>query len=411
MLSRFRHIAAAAAATVSLVATAAPAAHAFTPAPVPTSAVPCAIDHCVWVKLRLDGVGSGNVTMVAQRYLLDTSTARDIGMDCVRIGGTSASECSALVRWSRDYDKTWVIWTATPTPGSVACDLVDDSTNATRLGACGRANETRTGAFLLSIGDPPLVDVGGNALLSLRGHFEKAARTLVVTKSGAGRITSDAGIDCGATCTASVLDGTRVTLTARPDAGARFRQWTGACYGQGATCTLTLDRDMKTDAVFELAGQGYAATQPPASTDGSTRPHTGGSGTAPSGSSGASGRGNAPGASSRAPGNGTGPGGSSVNHGSLALRARLLSLRTALGRTRRRRVSLALTTNKRASVDLTLSRGRIVIAHRSADVPDGGGALSLAVPAKVRRGRARLVVRVRSGDGGGRTFTRTVRLG
>jgi hypothetical protein len=45
-----------------------------------------------------------------------------------------------------------------------------------------------------------------------------------------------------------------------PDAGAVFATWTGACNGQGPTCTLTIDASTSTNAVFGLVGASTKTT-------------------------------------------------------------------------------------------------------------------------------------------------------
>lgn len=65
--------------------------------------------------------------------------------------------------------------------------------------------------------------------------------TVVVNKggTGSGTITSNpAGINCGATCTATFLF-SPVALTATPAAGSTFTGWTGACAGMSPTCSFT----------------------------------------------------------------------------------------------------------------------------------------------------------------------------
>uniref|UniRef100_A0A6J5ZT19 Unannotated protein n=1 Tax=freshwater metagenome TaxID=449393 RepID=A0A6J5ZT19_9ZZZZ len=55
---------------------------------------------------------------------------------------------------------------------------------------------------------------------------------MTVTKEGAGSgsvISSPAGIDCGATCSAAFNQGLELTLTATPAAGSTFTGWSFAC--------------------------------------------------------------------------------------------------------------------------------------------------------------------------------------
>ena len=66
--------------------------------------------------------------------------------------------------------------------------------------------------------------------------------SLAVTKSGTGTGTiTGSGISCGSTCTASVVKGSSVTLTAKPDSGFTVDSWSGACSGNSTTCTFTMD--------------------------------------------------------------------------------------------------------------------------------------------------------------------------
>jgi hypothetical protein len=76
---------------------------------------------------------------------------------------------------------------------------------------------------------------------------------LTVTKAGAGTVTSDVGgINCGAACSASIAEGTVVTLTASPSAGSAFTGWSGDCAGTG-TCTVTMSAARNVTAAFALA--------------------------------------------------------------------------------------------------------------------------------------------------------------
>ena len=74
--------------------------------------------------------------------------------------------------------------------------------------------------------------------------------TLTVGKTGSGTVTSNpAGINCGATCSASFTTGASVSLGAVPATGFVFSNWTGACTGTGA-CTVTMSAARSVTAVF-----------------------------------------------------------------------------------------------------------------------------------------------------------------
>lgn len=83
---------------------------------------------------------------------------------------------------------------------------------------------------------------------------ETATLAVSVTGSGAGAIGSDpAGIDCGTPCAGSYRPGTRVTLTARADAGSRFAGWSGCDGTEANRCTVTLGASRTVGAAFEEA--------------------------------------------------------------------------------------------------------------------------------------------------------------
>jgi hypothetical protein len=95
-----------------------------------------------------------------------------------------------------------------------------------------------------------------DAAKSVTASFQGQGFALTVTKagSGTGTVTSDpAGIDCGATCGANYPDGTMVTLTAAPDAGAVFSGWSGACTGTGS-CVVTMSAAKSVTATFDPNG-------------------------------------------------------------------------------------------------------------------------------------------------------------
>jgi hypothetical protein len=75
---------------------------------------------------------------------------------------------------------------------------------------------------------------------------------VTVVKNGTGTVTSSvAGIDCGATCSASFPAGA-LTLHAHPSNGSgyRFAGWSGACSGLAQDCSLTVAGDLTATATF-----------------------------------------------------------------------------------------------------------------------------------------------------------------
>jgi uncharacterized repeat protein (TIGR02543 family) len=86
-------------------------------------------------------------------------------------------------------------------------------------------------------------------------NFAPDTRTLSVTKtgSGSGLVTSSTGgIDCGATCSAPILVGTTLNLTASASPTSRFVGWTGADSSSGNTCTVAMSDNRSVQANFAI---------------------------------------------------------------------------------------------------------------------------------------------------------------
>jgi hypothetical protein len=96
-----------------------------------------------------------------------------------------------------------------------------------------------------------------SAAQSVTATFTLQSYTLTVSKTGTGSGTvtsSPAGINCGATCSASYASGTVVTLTATPDGSSTFGGWSGAgCAGTG-TCVVTMSAAQSVTATFNGSG-------------------------------------------------------------------------------------------------------------------------------------------------------------
>lgn len=84
------------------------------------------------------------------------------------------------------------------------------------------------------------------------GAFERPLfGTLTISLSGSGSVVSNlAGIDCGVDCSEDYEIGTQIELTATPANGFAFSEWTGACVGQSAVCTIPINGTTATQAVF-----------------------------------------------------------------------------------------------------------------------------------------------------------------
>jgi len=85
--------------------------------------------------------------------------------------------------------------------------------------------------------------------------IDAPTRTVNVERShaGSGTVTSTVGgIACGTTCSASVHDGTVMTLTAVADASAVFAGWSGPCSDPSPTCTFTVHSDVTVGAAFDV---------------------------------------------------------------------------------------------------------------------------------------------------------------
>jgi len=86
-------------------------------------------------------------------------------------------------------------------------------------------------------------------------RFFSGMRTLSVTAPANGSVTSSpAGITCGATFSASIGNGTQVTLTATPASGYGLASWGGDCSGYTNPLILTLTANTTCTATFSASG-------------------------------------------------------------------------------------------------------------------------------------------------------------
>jgi hypothetical protein len=114
---------------------------------------------------------------------------------------------------------------------------------------------------------PYVEPAGGSGTTEVTAEFALDEKfKLTVTKSGAGSggvISSPAGINCGGTCSAEFEKGKVVKLTATPESGSEFRQWTtGPCAGSvSTTCEVTMTEARTVNAFFSRAKQTLTVKQ------------------------------------------------------------------------------------------------------------------------------------------------------
>ena len=156
--------------------------------------------------------------------------------------------------------------TVTSSPAGIncgaTCSFPFNSGTVVTLTAAPAANSTFTGWSGVCSGVGNCI-VTIDAAKSVSANFTLQTFNLSVTKTGTGTGTvtsSPAGIDCGATCSASFGSGASVTLTAAPSAGAIFAGWSGACSGTG-TCLVTMDAAKSVTATFNVQTFSLAVTK------------------------------------------------------------------------------------------------------------------------------------------------------
>ncbi|HKG92307.1 MAG TPA: hypothetical protein VKA84_10465, partial [Gemmatimonadaceae bacterium] len=148
-------------------------------------------------------------------------------------------------------------------PAGIACGaggtgcaaLFDPGTSVTLTATAASGSRFVAWAGDGCTGSAPATTVAMTADRNCTATFALVRYTLGVerTGTGSGRVTSDpAGIDCGTACSADLLQGARVVLTAAADEGSYFAVWTGDCSGSSPNAFVTMDADRICSARFEL---------------------------------------------------------------------------------------------------------------------------------------------------------------
>jgi hypothetical protein len=171
---------------------------------------------------------------------------------------------------------TILTWHAEVIAGQLTASWVDNTVDAVgisverSMGSTGAFTEIATTGAMATTYTDPLVSDGTTYCYRVRAYNTSAysdysntacgitaqAVSLAVVMSGTGSgvvISTQAGILCGTTCSATYGSGTAVTLTATPATGSTFAGWSGGgCTGTG-TCTVTVTSTTTVTATFNAS--------------------------------------------------------------------------------------------------------------------------------------------------------------
>jgi phospholipase C len=149
--------------------------------------------------------------------------------------------------------------TISSSPAGINCGTTCSATFASgmqvMLTETAGANSSFSGWTGDCSGSSPTCTLTLGANQQVTATFATTTITPVLTASlagtGTGTISSSpAGINCGATCSASYASGTQVTLTETAGVSSAFTAWSGGCSGNGATCALAMNANQHVTATF-----------------------------------------------------------------------------------------------------------------------------------------------------------------
>ncbi|MDX6542393.1 MAG: trimeric autotransporter adhesin, partial [Gaiellales bacterium] len=158
-----------------------------------------------------------------------------------------------IVAYWRNADNQWtrVDW---GTAGTATLPAATAWTKGT-LAFLAPAGATAVSAGFYVDGTAVNRSAGNSYTIDDTSLVDDDAGQLSVATSGTGSGTvssSPAGIDCGAACQFTFVNGATVTLTAAPAAGSGFTSWSGACSGASAACVVTTNAAKSVTATFTL---------------------------------------------------------------------------------------------------------------------------------------------------------------
>ncbi|MBL0141440.1 MAG: hypothetical protein IPP91_05095 [Betaproteobacteria bacterium] len=186
--------------------------------------------------IPLNGTGTGTTYVAGQVFSVHVPvTITTTTLPSVTHGASYTQQISVSGGFA---PYAFSLLSGTPPPGIVL------EAGGTVTGAA-----TQTGTFNFTVQGQDAGGSGDTQALSIT--VNPILRTLNIDKSGQGTVVSSpAGIDCGATCSASFERGTSISLGAVAATGYVFTGWSGGgCSGTG-TCVVSLDASTTVSATF-----------------------------------------------------------------------------------------------------------------------------------------------------------------
>ena len=183
-------------------------------------------------------------------------TSDPAGIDCTVAGALEKKgACSYVFSWPFIRGPLFpVALTQTPAQHSFAGEGIFSP------GTCNQP--VRTSVRLLAAGEER-----SETMLFCSERF-----TVTVSKagSGSGRVRAEpvgsTGLDCGSSCSTSMVYGALVLLRAEADADSVFAGWSGSCTGTSPTCSFVVTKPYTTTATFNRRANPPPPPPPPPAT-------------------------------------------------------------------------------------------------------------------------------------------------
>ena len=143
------------------------------------------------------------------------------------------------------------------------CSVTLDLGTVVTLTATADSGASFTGWGGACVGTATTCAVTMDSAKLVNATFTSASYSLSVTRVGSGDgfiVSTPAGVQCGATCSATYSSNTVVTLSAVAATGSSFLGWAGACAGVG-DCIVSMSGSRQVTAMFNVTAFQLAVTR------------------------------------------------------------------------------------------------------------------------------------------------------